>query len=271
MYILTCPASNMYGLFYLPICVIAHDCVLTHEGASEGLRRVSEGGLCLYESPSEGVFVPRMAAWQIGETITVSDNRYKGILKDLSWLRKMPFFPDFYGIYRVPFNLPSEPLRSPFGDPPKGVAPTVPPKPRTGTGTGTGTGGASPLPSEGASPEDFEDTAQGLGQLFHHYQRGHKQDLHDITDAIGELLRLHNKPSSIRQTILAPERKRTESIWDFAKRFKNGDHFAGGNLHVQVPIDMTKDPMHISNIRKRDAAAAEAKRIAEEAKKNGRA
>jgi hypothetical protein len=120
LYLLTGPSSNMIGLYYLPIPTLCHETGLTKKGACKALQRLSEAGFARWDECSEQVFVPEMAAHQIGEPLQATDNRVKGIAKDWQSMRKSPFYMDFYWRYRDSYHLPaplpqeapSKPLRS---------------------------------------------------------------------------------------------------------------------------------------------------------------
>jgi hypothetical protein len=130
LHVMTCPHANMYGLYYLPIPFIAHETGISTEGASKALLRLFEGGFCLYDPPSEWVFVIEMAKYQIlkdGEPLKQGDNRIKGINKDYANFPNNPFLFNFYTRYKddfylesargetksiSPFEAPLKPLRS---------------------------------------------------------------------------------------------------------------------------------------------------------------
>jgi hypothetical protein len=121
LYLITCPSANMIGLYYLSLPTLMHEVGLTKEGALKALRRVSETHFALLEGALKGceggldhVFVPEMAAHQIGEPLAPNDNRVKGIIREWSMMRKSPFFMDFYQRYRESFHLPEpSPLQAP--------------------------------------------------------------------------------------------------------------------------------------------------------------
>lgn len=120
LYLLTCPSSNMIGLFYLPIPTLCHETGLCSEGASEALARVSEVGFATWDQDTEHVFVVEMAAYQIGEPLAIKDNRVKGIIKEWNSMSKSPFYKDFHRRYAKSFHLPT-PLKaaSPYEAPTK--------------------------------------------------------------------------------------------------------------------------------------------------------
>src|SRR5262245_52765117 len=74
LFLITGPAANMIGLYHLPLAVIAHYLRWTSEGASKALQRVQEVGFCQYDTESEQVWIPEMAAHQIGEPLSANDN-----------------------------------------------------------------------------------------------------------------------------------------------------------------------------------------------------
>lgn len=121
LYLLTCPAANMIGLYYLPLPTLCHEVGIHPKGASKALRSLSEGGFAHYDEQTEHVFIPEMARFQIGSTLTQKDNRWKAIIKDLAAARSCSFIKDFYDRYAEAYQLPpteiAKPLRRPFGGP----------------------------------------------------------------------------------------------------------------------------------------------------------
>lgn len=122
LYLMTGPHANMLGLYYLPIAYVCEDLGMTIEGASKALRRVCEGGFAGYDEASKTVFVPQMARWQVGESLSASDNRVKSIKKAVDSLPKSPFIKEFFEMYREAYHLgeapqiqaPSKPLTKPL-------------------------------------------------------------------------------------------------------------------------------------------------------------
>jgi len=136
-YLITCPHSNMIGLYYVALPTICYETGLSPEGASKGLQSLFEGDFAYYDQASGHVYVKNMARIQIGESLEPADKRHKGVINLLKMLRKSPFFLDFYGDYQVRFMLPDvsifqagleaplKGLRRGLGDPPKPVAVAV--------------------------------------------------------------------------------------------------------------------------------------------------
>lgn len=123
LYLLSNPHANMLGIYYLPISFIAHETGLPFEGASEALQRLCEVGFCAYDHALEYVWVCEMAAYQIGTSLKVSDNRVKYVQEIFPRLPNIMFLWEFYDKYQSDFYLeppsfprtfegPSKPLRS---------------------------------------------------------------------------------------------------------------------------------------------------------------
>lgn len=124
LYLLTSPHSTMLGLYYLPICTLAHETGLSQEGASKALASLSEALFSSYDAASEVVWVHEMAKFQIADRLTAADNRVKGIQRDYLALPNNPFLKAFFDKYASAFHLkilrdgsrplqaPSKPLRS---------------------------------------------------------------------------------------------------------------------------------------------------------------
>lgn len=114
LYLITGPTANMIGLYHLALPTLCHYTGLSSEGAMKALRRVQEGGFAYYEAQKEEVWVPEMAAHQVGEPLDIKDNRVKGIIREWNQHRKSSFYMDFYKRYRDSFHLPKP---SPLEDP----------------------------------------------------------------------------------------------------------------------------------------------------------
>lgn len=124
MYLMTSPHSTMTGVFHCPVLYMAHETGLGMEGASKALTRLIEAGFCEYEEASEFVFVVRMAAHQIAESLKPGDKRILGIARAVENMpagRIRSRFLDVYGDSflipkesgkQSPFEAPSKPLQS---------------------------------------------------------------------------------------------------------------------------------------------------------------
>lgn len=105
LYLMTCPHSNMIGLYYLPVMYLAHETGLGLEGASKGLQRAIDAGFCSYDEASEMVFVHEMARFQIGSKLSAGDKRCKGIQNEYDSLPENPFLVQFFERYEGDFNM----------------------------------------------------------------------------------------------------------------------------------------------------------------------
>lgn len=105
LYLMTSPHANMIGLYYLPVLYIAHETGLGLEGATRGLKACVEAGLCAYDEDDEVVFVPRMAAYQIAETLSVRDNRRIAVIREIESCGHTEFAELFLQAYAKPFNM----------------------------------------------------------------------------------------------------------------------------------------------------------------------
>jgi hypothetical protein len=120
LYLMTCPHSTMTGVFHCPILYMAHETGLTMEGATKALARLSEEGFCEYDEVSECVFVVRMAAYQIAESLKPGDKRILGVKKYNENMVPACLKARFIAIYSVAFSIETkEEKSSPFKAPSK--------------------------------------------------------------------------------------------------------------------------------------------------------
>lgn len=118
LYLITCGSCNMIGLYYLPLPLLCHEIGSPLEGALKGLQRASEALFAHYDRMAEVVFIPEMAAHQVGETLHPKDNRHKSVVKLWQEMAKSRFYMDFYSRYGEAYQLPEpKPLRSPLEAP----------------------------------------------------------------------------------------------------------------------------------------------------------
>lgn len=124
-YLMTCPTSEMTGVFVCPLIYIAHETGLGEEGALKGLARLYEIDFCTFDEASETIFVHEMAKYQIGEELKVNDNQVKSVRKAFSAMKGI-IRERFFERYEASFHLSDEsPCKAPS-------------KPRTRTSEGTG-------------------------------------------------------------------------------------------------------------------------------------
>lgn len=133
IYLMTCPSSEMHGVFYCPIPSIIHEIgfdkplASPFDAPSEGETRVKQALLALekldflaYDYENEFVFVKEFAKWQISETLKAGDKRVVGIKNAIESMPE-PLRSQFIERYNEPFSLglrtspieaPSKPHRS---------------------------------------------------------------------------------------------------------------------------------------------------------------
>ncbi|MGU3629860.1 hypothetical protein [Comamonas sp. C24C] len=120
LYLMTCPHANMIGVFHCPVLYMAHETGLGMEGASKALASLIEAKYCTYDEASETVFVHRMAAFQIGESLAAADKRCKGVEREWQNISCEQLKQAFFAMYSVAFHLPKlSENASPFEAPSK--------------------------------------------------------------------------------------------------------------------------------------------------------
>ncbi len=108
LYLMTSPHSNMLGVYYCPVMYMAHETGLGMEGASKALARLIEAGFCKFDEAAETVFVVKMAAYQIGESLHANDKRVVGIRKEVEKMASSPLKTAFLAEYGTAFQLTSK-------------------------------------------------------------------------------------------------------------------------------------------------------------------
>jgi hypothetical protein len=109
LYLLTCPNATMTGLYYLPLPTLCHEVGISSQGALKALRSLSEADFACFDEPSEHVFVPSMARFQIGDTLAERDKRVAGVVNELLTMRGSRFLRDFVAKYEQSYHLRSAP------------------------------------------------------------------------------------------------------------------------------------------------------------------
>jgi len=103
LYLMSCPMSNMIGLYYLPKAIIAHETGLSMEVVDEALLCNIEAGFCRYDEESQMVWVPEMARFQVEAQLAPKDKRTTGIQAEYDRLPDNPFLGPFYAKYAAAF------------------------------------------------------------------------------------------------------------------------------------------------------------------------
>ncbi len=79
---MSCPASEMSGVFYMPKYLIEGELGISHEELENAIRILEEADFCRFYD-DEYVFVFNMARYQIADSLSPDDNRWKSLMKDL--------------------------------------------------------------------------------------------------------------------------------------------------------------------------------------------
>ena len=117
LYLLTCPSSNMLGLYYLPLPTLCHEIGSPFKGALKTLRRLSEAHFAYYDEAAELVWVPEMARYQIGEALKPNDKRVAGINRSMQLIKHHPFVDKFIERYKQAYHLNITSISSPIESP----------------------------------------------------------------------------------------------------------------------------------------------------------
>jgi hypothetical protein len=108
LYLITSPHANMTGVYHLPPLYIAHDTGLPLKGASKALRSLIEAGFCEYDEAKETVFVIRMAAIQVAESLQPLDKRVPWLKKEVEKMTSAALKERFLQTYGQAFHLVPE-------------------------------------------------------------------------------------------------------------------------------------------------------------------
>lgn len=120
LYLMTSPHANMIGVYHCPIAYMAHETGLSIEGASKALQSLIDANFCTFDVVDEYVFVHQFALHQVGESLTPTDKRCKGVENELARVPKNQCWQAFKARYAGPYNLPidvqsASPIEAPSG------------------------------------------------------------------------------------------------------------------------------------------------------------
>ena len=105
LYLLTCPHSNMLGIYYLPIAYIVHDIGLDKEVVIKALLQLQKISFCSHDEQSEYIWIHEMAKYQIGNQLDIRDKRVKAVNELFYSLPELTFLDEFYKKYKILFHL----------------------------------------------------------------------------------------------------------------------------------------------------------------------
>jgi len=168
IYLMTSPHANMIGLYYLPWVLVGHETGLTIEESTEGMKALDNLGFAKYDETTEMVWIPKMAKYQIGESIKPSDNTRKTIQNMLLALPNNPFIANFCTLYADNYHLELHRTTR---------LSTI------GEGSKTPLGGVYPDPAPDPSPGPVPDPRKDhrdLNRLVEHLQYQNKGRLRSI-------------------------------------------------------------------------------------------
>lgn len=106
LYLVTCQASNVIGIFYLPIATMAYETGLPPARVEAALARLGAVAFASYDDETETVWIPNLAVHQIGESITPGDKRRTGlVLAEVKRAGKHRYLLDFWARYGEAYRL----------------------------------------------------------------------------------------------------------------------------------------------------------------------
>lgn len=102
-YLMSCPASEMSGVFYMPKYLIEGELGIPHDELENAIKILEEADFCRFYD-DEYVFVFNMARYQIADALSPDDNRWKSLMRDIE---EMPdnIRREFIIRYNDDFNL----------------------------------------------------------------------------------------------------------------------------------------------------------------------
>lgn len=102
-YLMSCPASEMSGVFYMPKYLIEGELGIPHDELENAIKILEEADFCRFYD-DEYVFVFNMARYQIADALSPDDNRWKSLMRDIE---EMPdnIRREFIIRYNEDFNL----------------------------------------------------------------------------------------------------------------------------------------------------------------------
>lgn len=109
-YLMTCPAAKMSGIFYLPAVQMEHETGLSARELREALSVLATEDYAHYDAAEELVWVPTMAMWQVGRTMSRADKRRRGVLAEVQSHIRHRFAVDFYRRYQTAYDLEGLPV-----------------------------------------------------------------------------------------------------------------------------------------------------------------
>lgn len=107
LYLITNPHANLYGLYYLPMVIIAEETGITRAPALKVLQSFADQEFAYYDERSEWIWVANMAARQLhlSHQPNPSEPRIVGLRRWYSECPSNPFLGPFYDHYHELFHM----------------------------------------------------------------------------------------------------------------------------------------------------------------------
>lgn len=108
LYLMTCPAGSMSGLFVLPIPTMAHETGLSTAVVRKALERLAAEGVALYDETADLVWVVNGVRFQVGDAVRAGDKRTILLRRQVEAFRGSPLALAWVERHGVAFHVPSE-------------------------------------------------------------------------------------------------------------------------------------------------------------------
>ncbi|MBU2769317.1 hypothetical protein HAP94_24950 [Acidithiobacillus ferrivorans] len=152
------PHASMIGVYHCPPLYVAHETGTQLEAVEQAIRTLSDAGYCTFDMDSEYIFVHRMAAYQIGESLSAKDNRVSAVRKAVESLPDFSIKQMFIRQYAEAYHLQDliddsamTPPNNPGGTFEGQLKPATGPSEAGSSGSGTP---STPLSSQFTGPSD---------------------------------------------------------------------------------------------------------------------
>ena len=105
LYFVSSPASNSLGLYYLPFSTIMHETPLSLDEVEAALVVLKDAGFAYFDRDHDLVWVPNMAAIDLGDGKELGDRRRKGVENELARIGNHEFVGEFSKKYASAYKL----------------------------------------------------------------------------------------------------------------------------------------------------------------------
>lgn len=109
IYLRSSPSSTYLGLYYLPLPIMIHETGIPEKEITNTLNRLSQLGFAYYHPQTQQIYVPSMAATEIGGQLKEGDKRIKALQRLFEDLEYSPLCDLFYRDYAVSLRLRKRP------------------------------------------------------------------------------------------------------------------------------------------------------------------